>query len=184
MRFFKIHLYNLKNNFIISVSVTSIHYYKLRHFSLQIPRDLVAWYQIYHQYVVGFLTHADLERQMVALLETPIILYKDEFRNHAIKNKILLYYILYSPKYESVLPKTFSIKRTKDDNIDLIEIFKELIDLIKNHHEHLPVKSIYIAIKNLIPADVCRKIFNKNVFTIEKYCQLIDISTATFKRAS
>ena len=76
------------------------------------------------------------------------------------------------------------IKRSKEIHFDLTEIFKELITIIKNHQKKLPIKSIYTAIKSLLPPNICQKMFHKNVFTIEQYCQLIDISTATYKRAS
>ena len=164
--------------------MAAINSHKLRHYSLLLPQDIEPWYQIYHQYIVINLLHTDLESEILSLLKTPIIFYVDESKNYFIHNKILFYYLLYSAEFRTIIPQNLIIKRSKEIHFDLSEIFKELITIIKNHRKQLPIKSIYTAIKSLLPPNVCQEMFHKNVFTIEQYCQLIDISTATYKRAS
>lgn len=164
--------------------MAAITSHKLRQYYLSLPQDIGPWYQIYHQYIVINLLHTDLESEILSLLKTPIIFYVDESKNYFIQNNILFYYLLYSPEFGIIIPQNLLIKRSKEIHFDLTEIFKELITIIKNHQKKLPIKSIYTAIKSLLPPNICQKMFHKNVFIIEQYCQLIDISTATYKRAS
>ena len=118
------------------------------------------------------------------LLITPLNITVDEQGSWLIQNKILLYYLLFIYRQHSILPSTIDIKRSKYPSHNNCEIFEELIPIIKLNKQHLPLKSLHLALKNLLTVEDCNHLFSKNTFTAKNYCFLIDISLATYKRAS
>ncbi|STY94325.1 hypothetical protein [Moraxella atlantae] len=149
-----------------------------------LPQEMVGWYMIYHQYTVGYLNQEQLAQALEQLLITPLNITVDEQGSWLIQNKILFYYLLFSHEQHSILPNTIDIKRSKRPSYNNREIFEELIRIIKLNKQHLPVKSLHLAIKNQLTVEDCNHLFSKNTFTAKHYCLLIDISLATYKRAS
>lgn len=156
----------------------------LRLRKVTLPQEMVGWYLIYHQYIVSYLNHEQLIQTLEQLLKTPLRITTDEQENWLIQNKILIYYLLFSYEQYSVLPSIIDIKRSKHSSHSNPEIFEELIHIIKLNKQHLPVKSLHLALKNLLTMEDCNHLFSKNTFTAKHYCCLIDISLATYKRAS
>lgn len=149
-----------------------------------LPQEMVEWYLLYHQYIASYLSHEQLRETLEQLLTAPLRITIGEQENWFIQNKILFYYLLFSHEQHSILPNTIDIKRSKRPSHNNCEIFEELIRIIKLNKQHLPVKSLHLAIKNQLTVEDCNHLFSKNTFTAKHYCLLIDISLATYKRAS
>lgn len=145
---------------------------------------MVEWYRLYHQYIVSYLSPEQLKETLEQLLTAPLRIIIGEQENWLIQNKILLYYLLFSYRQHSILPSTIDIKHSKYPSHNNCEIFEELIPIIKLNKQHLPLKSLHLALKNLLTVEDCNHLFSKNTFTAKNYCFLIDISLATYKRAS
>ena len=156
----------------------------LRLKKITLPQEMVEWYRLYHQYIVSCLSPEQLKETLGQLLTAPLRIIIGEQENWLIQNKILLYYLLFSYRQHSILPSTIDIKRSKYPSHNNCEIFEELIPIIKLNKQHLPLKSLHLALKNLLTVEDCNHLFSKNTFTAKNYCFLIDISLATYKRAS
>ena len=156
----------------------------LRLKKITLPQEMVEWYLLYHQHIVSYLSPEQLKETLEQLLTVPLRIIIGEQENWLIQNKILLYYLLFSYRQHSILPSTIDIKRSKYPSHNNCEIFEELIPIIKLNKQHLPVKSLHLAIKNQLTVEDCNHLFSKNTFTAKHYCFLIDISLATYKRAS
>lgn len=156
----------------------------LRLKKISLPQEMVDWYMLYHQYIVIHLNHEQLIKTLEQLLTTPLNITVNEQKNWIIQNKILFYYLLFSHKQHLSLPNIVDIKRSKYSSHNNREIFEELILIIKLNKQHLPIKSLHLALKNLLTVEDCNHLFRKNTFTTKQYCFLIDISLATYKRAS
>lgn len=156
----------------------------LRLKKITLPQEMVEWYRLYHQYIVSYLSPEQLKETLGQLLTAPLRIIIGEQENWLIQNKILLYYLLFSYRQHSILPSTIDIKRSKYPSHNNCEIFEELIPIIKLNKQHLPLKSLHLALKNLLTVEDCNHLFSKNTFTAKNYCFLIDISLATYKRAS
>ncbi len=61
-------------------------------------------------------------------------------------------------------------------------VFYELIELIAQHNKKLDIKLIYRQLKSSLDKQRNQQLFNKNIFAVTKFCELLHITEQTYHK--
>lgn len=142
------------------------------------------WYRIYFQLIIPFLSADILNQELKFALAKPVSVYIEEQKTWWICSHLLFFYMIFDYPSKFSLNMSVQIKKFPEASYHKKSIFDELMALIKRNSRYLPLKLIYHKVKALLLIEDCQLWFNKRVFSVTKYCELINISASTFRRAS
>ena len=136
-------------------------------------QDVIELFNIYTSHIRPFICEAlNLEKTTVFIKED---------KKWFLVNNFELFHLIKSPDVGfNVLKKKVSVRYiTRDDfNFDLC--FYELIELIAQHNKKLDIKLIYKQLKSSLDKQRNQQLFDKNIFAVTKFCELLRITEQTY----
>ena len=155
---------------------------KLKKDTVLIFPSSVDLFLIYNHHIRPFIdTHTLIvERHIESSKYTLFI--KDKKKMFLV-NSFELYHIIKDPNTDQrTLKKQINMMEIIEDQFDFKIVFDELIEVITHYKRNLNVKLIHNHFKKTLTKEMNRQFFNKNIFTIPTFCQLINITEPTYHK--
>ena len=155
---------------------------KLKKDTVLIFPSAVNLFLIYSQHIRPFIdTHTLIVEQNAK--KSKYTLFVRNEKKLFLVNNFELYHIIKHPDInQKSLKKQVEIINITEDQFDFKMIFYELIEIIAQHKNSLNVKIIHSHLKKILTKEMNRQLFNKNIFTIPTFCQLINITEPTYHK--
>ena len=155
---------------------------KLKKDTVLIFPSAVNLFLIYSHHIRPFIDTHTLIIERNANKSKYTLFVKDEKKLFLVNN-FELYHIIKDPDTDQkTLKKRVEIINITENKFDFQMAFDELIEIIAQHKNDLNVKVIHNQLKKILTKEMNRQFFNKNIFTIPKFCQLINITEPTYHK--
>ena len=104
-----------------------------------------------------------------------------ENKKYFLVNNFELFHLIKSPDINfNVLRQKVPVRFIAKDDFNFELCFYELIELIAQHNKKLDIKLIYRNLNNILDKQKNQQLFEKNIFTITKFCELLRITEQTY----
>ena len=138
-------------------------------------------FNIYTCHIRPFITDA-LKIERSAALTRPTLFIKEDKKQFMVNN-FELFHLIKSPDVDfNVLGQKVSVSFIPKDDFDFELSFYELIELIAQHNKKLDIKLIYRQLKSSLDKQRNQQLFNKNIFAVTKFCELLHITEQTYHK--
>ncbi|WAI87353.1 hypothetical protein SC65A3_00807 [Psychrobacter sp. SC65A.3] len=155
---------------------------KLKKDTILIFPSTVDLFLIYSHHIRPFIDTHTLTIEQNSKKSKHTLFVKNEKKLFLVNN-FELYHIIKDPDTNQKTPKKqVEIINITEDQFDFKMMFDELIEIIAQHKNNLNVKIIHKHLIKILTKEMNKLFFNKNIFTIPNFCQLINITEPTYHK--
>ena len=141
--------------------------------------DVLGLFDIYTCHIRPFIDEAFKLEQSAAWTKTTLFIKED--KKWFLVNNFELFHLIKSPDIDfDVLKQEVPVRYISKDQFEFKKCFCNLMKLIKKHNKKLNIKLIYKHLKNIFDKQMTQELFDKNIFAVTKFCELIDITEQTY----
>lgn len=149
--------------------------------SVSVFQDVLSLFNIYSYHIRPFISDAcKLERSSAWDRST---LFIRENEKHFLVNNFELFHIIKNPDVGfNVLRQEVEVQYISKDQFEFELCFYELIETITQHNKKLDIKLIYKQLKSSLDKQRNQQLFDKNIFAVTKFCELLHITEQTYHK--
>lgn len=152
---------------------------KLQTTSVLVFQGVLDLFNIYTCHIRPLITEAFKLEHSAAWTKTSLFIKED--KKWFMVNNFELFHLIKSPDVDfKVLKQKVSVRFIPKDDFNFDLCFYELVELIAQHNKKLDIKLIYRHLKNILDRKMTQQLFNKNIFAVTKFCELIHITEQTY----
>jgi len=136
-------------------------------------------FNIYTFHIRPFISGDYTLEQSATWTKTTLFIKQD--KKWFMVNNFELFHLIKNPDVDfNVLGQKVSVSFIPKDDFDFELSFYELIELIAQHNKRLDIKLIYGQLKSSLDKQRNQQLFNKNIFAVTKFCELLRITEQTY----
>lgn len=152
---------------------------KLQTTPVLIFEGVLELYNLYTCHIRPFISEAFKLKHSAAWTKTTLFIKED--KRWFLVNNFELFHLIKSPDVDfNVLGQKVPVRYIPKDHFDFELSFYELIELIAQHNKKLDIKLIYGQLKSSLDKQRNQQLFNKNIFAVTKFCELLRITEQTY----
>ena len=141
--------------------------------------EVLGLFNIYTYHIRPFINKDFKLERSAAWTKTTLFIKED--KKWFLVNNFELFHLIKSPDVDfNVLRQEVPVKYISKDQFEFKRCFCNLMKLIKKHNKKLDIKLIYKHLKNILDKQMNQELFDKNIFAITKFCELINITEQTY----
>lgn len=152
---------------------------KLQTIPVLIFQGILDLFNIYTCHIRPFITETFKLEKSTAWTKTTLFIKEDKKWFQV--NNFELFHLIKSPNIDfDVLRQIVTVRYLPKDDFNFDCCFYELIELIAQHNKKLDIKLIYKQLKSSLDKQRNQQLFDKNIFAVTKFCELLRITEQTY----